>query len=324
MKKINLSIPNPCHENWAQMTLSEKGRFCNSCQKSVIDFTAMSDRELVKFFKKPVDKVCGRFQPDQLNRDLLLPCKRIPWIKYFFQFVLPAFLISLKVGAQKENLKGKIAVVCNKEIKGDTIKIEQQLPAEATLEVNGRVVDRNGVGVSFASVVIKGTKNGVACDSAGCFKIKSDTSRLVLIASSVGFVSKEFIIYGSSFAEFVLDEVQLSGEVVIVGLIASRPSKPIPLIKRNVDIGFSKFSIYPNPAFLNSSLSINTKRLEKADYILTIINIGGGIIQSRKISVDKKNQVFTFQLEKVVEGSYLIQLSNQKTGKTFTEKLIVR
>jgi len=306
------------------MTSSEKGRFCKSCQKTVIDFTTMSDGELIKFFKGPVDKTCGRFQPDQLNRDLLLPRRPIPWIKYFFQFVLPAFLISLKAEAQKENSKGKVAVVCNKEIKGDTIKIGQQVPATATLEIHGRVVDRNGVGVSFASVVTRGTKNGVACDSAGYFKIKSDTPRLALIASSVGFVSKEFIINGSSFAEFVLDEEQLSGEVVLVGLIAPKPSKPVPLIRRNVKIAFSSFSIYPNPAFPNSSLNINTKKLEKADYILTIININGEIIQSRMISVDKKNQVFTCQLEKVVEGSYLIQLFNQKTGNTFTEKLIVQ
>jgi len=96
MKKINLSIPKPCHEDWAQMTQVEKGKFCDSCQKVVVDFTKMSDRELAVLFKKSSGSVCGRFQQEQLNHDINIPRKRIPWVKYFFQFTLPAFLISLK------------------------------------------------------------------------------------------------------------------------------------------------------------------------------------------------------------------------------------
>jgi len=83
MKKIHLSIPRPCHENWDAMTPSDKGRFCASCQKTVIDFTNMSDRQLAAFFKKPPSSVCGRVYDDQLNRGIEIPRKRIPWIKYF-------------------------------------------------------------------------------------------------------------------------------------------------------------------------------------------------------------------------------------------------
>ena len=60
-QKIQLSIDEPCHENWDVMTEAEKGRFCNSCQKQVIDFSMMSDREIAQFFKKPsTGSVCGR------------------------------------------------------------------------------------------------------------------------------------------------------------------------------------------------------------------------------------------------------------------------
>lgn len=105
-KKLQLSIDDPCHENWDKMTKSEQGRFCASCQKHVHDFTGMSDSQLVAFFKsKPADSVCGRFYPDQLDRDMEIPTKRIPWVKYFFQFVLPAFLMSAKATAQKGKTK---------------------------------------------------------------------------------------------------------------------------------------------------------------------------------------------------------------------------
>ncbi len=61
MKKITLSIPQPCHEDWNKMSAMDKGRFCASCQKAVIDFTNMSDRELTEFFKRPTGNMCGRF-----------------------------------------------------------------------------------------------------------------------------------------------------------------------------------------------------------------------------------------------------------------------
>jgi len=96
-KQLQLSIADPCHEDWDKMTPAAKGRFCGSCQKQVVDFSTMSDRQVAEFFKKPsTGSVCGRFMSDQLDRDIEIPKKRIPWVKYFFQFALPAFLLSLK------------------------------------------------------------------------------------------------------------------------------------------------------------------------------------------------------------------------------------
>jgi hypothetical protein len=48
-KKLQLQVPVPCHEDWDKMTDAEKGRFCSSCQKTVIDFSKMSDREIALF-----------------------------------------------------------------------------------------------------------------------------------------------------------------------------------------------------------------------------------------------------------------------------------
>src|ERR671910_280849 len=95
-KFLHLQIPKPCHEDWNSMNLVAQGRFCNSCQKTVTDFTQMSDAQLIAFFKKPKQSTCGRFTQEQLENEILIPRKRIPWVKYFFQIALPALLLSLK------------------------------------------------------------------------------------------------------------------------------------------------------------------------------------------------------------------------------------
>ena len=203
-KHLQLQVPEACHENWDKMTRVEKGRFCGSCQKKVIDFTNMSDRELVAFFKKPPDSVCGRFRDDQLARGIAIPSKRIPWAKYFFQFTLPAFLITLKATSQTSRTQGKVFATCKKEIMGESVRIDtvnDNSPSNAIKEISGRIVDETGNGLPGATIVVKGTSEGVASDASGNFilKMKKDTKPQILVASSVGYVSMEIDFKGKEY-----------------------------------------------------------------------------------------------------------------------------
>jgi hypothetical protein len=58
---FSLEVSQPCHEDWSKMTASQKGRFCDSCQKEVIDFTAMTDSQIIDFFQNytPNQSLCG-------------------------------------------------------------------------------------------------------------------------------------------------------------------------------------------------------------------------------------------------------------------------
>ena len=71
-KSIHISIPTPCHELWDRMDATERGTFCHNCQKEVIDFSAMTDREVVEYLSKHKDG-CGKFRNDQLNTTLTIP-----------------------------------------------------------------------------------------------------------------------------------------------------------------------------------------------------------------------------------------------------------
>lgn len=65
---LYLSVPTPCGENWDQMTNTAAGKHCDSCAKTVIDFSFMTDAEIFAVISNSRGKICGRFQDNQLNR----------------------------------------------------------------------------------------------------------------------------------------------------------------------------------------------------------------------------------------------------------------
>src|ERR1700722_2778813 len=69
---IHITIPKPCHESWQNMNATDCGAFCQSCQKEVIDFSTMTDREVIEYLSKH-NTGCGRFRKDQLDVGLSIP-----------------------------------------------------------------------------------------------------------------------------------------------------------------------------------------------------------------------------------------------------------
>ncbi|CAL2103784.1 conserved protein of unknown function [Tenacibaculum sp. 190130A14a] len=68
MKNYLLRIPKPCHEDWSKMTPNEKGKFCSSCAKTVVDFTKKSPQEIQEYLiENRGQRVCGHFYRKQLD-----------------------------------------------------------------------------------------------------------------------------------------------------------------------------------------------------------------------------------------------------------------
>ena len=66
-----ISLQEPCQEDWNAMPLSGKGRSCDTCQKVVLDYSKMSDSEII-YLLKTDSSACGNFRTDQMNRPLLV------------------------------------------------------------------------------------------------------------------------------------------------------------------------------------------------------------------------------------------------------------
>lgn len=66
--QYKISIPKPCHQDWSKMTPKEKGKFCSSCSKTVVDFTQKSTMEIQEFLiENKNQRICGHFNRKQLT-----------------------------------------------------------------------------------------------------------------------------------------------------------------------------------------------------------------------------------------------------------------
>lgn len=113
-------IPQPCHEDWNIMTEKEIGRFCDVCAKVVIDFTTMSDEEIINYLQlHSKQKTCGHFRNEQLyqTEKLEINLATIPtdlsFRKYFAIALLIAFTSFGLVSCKSKNGEtvGKIEVI---------------------------------------------------------------------------------------------------------------------------------------------------------------------------------------------------------------------
>lgn len=66
MKSKFLKLNKACSEQWEQMKLNEKGSFCETCAKNVIDFTQLSPIEISEKIKNAKGEICARVTKQQL------------------------------------------------------------------------------------------------------------------------------------------------------------------------------------------------------------------------------------------------------------------
>jgi hypothetical protein len=66
----HISIPKPCNENWDNFTPAEQGRHCQTCAKTVIDFTNWEPNAISTYLLgKKEGETCGRFYNTQLTKE---------------------------------------------------------------------------------------------------------------------------------------------------------------------------------------------------------------------------------------------------------------
>ncbi|MBC7861918.1 MAG: carboxypeptidase-like regulatory domain-containing protein, partial [Bacteroidia bacterium] len=189
---MKLSIHNPCSENWNNMLPNETGRFCNSCQKSVVDFSKFSDGQLLEFFTKkdPEQNVCGNVRIDQLNRNVVIS-KPVPnfynrWLALAFGF----FTMIKTSNAQTETKKDESGLIVQNKNTPLTIH------STGSEGISGIVIDeKTKEPLPFVRIEIAGTTSGTITDTEGRFKLGADFFRekkqVKLVIRYIGYEIKE-------------------------------------------------------------------------------------------------------------------------------------
>lgn len=191
MKDIQLVLTNPCSENWDDLQDAGAGKYCDRCEKNIVDLTDKSDAELIRFFKKKKDNVCGRLLSSQLNRKLEQPSQKINW-QWLMSVAIGASVFSPAM-AQKPS---------QDTTQGDTSFALRSLSTESDVKpgivrdsISGKVIDvQTGKPLKGVEVRERGFDNVIALtDSTGVFQLdlKKEDIGILLIFSSFGYTAQQ-------------------------------------------------------------------------------------------------------------------------------------
>lgn len=231
MDKPSVQISTPCSEQWADMKLVEGSRFCGNCQKTVTDFTAMTDDEVMQVIVQHRGHACGRFRIEQLSRPLRT-YSPVSYTPQRFWGLLAAGLLGWHTTQ---------AQVTDQEVSNEKITVQpvanrlkhQSQPStsssvtqiDSSKVITGRVVaESNNSGLSGVFVTIKGITKGVITDSTGNFRLvipaEYEAGETTLGASFIGFVRQEVSVKLNRQSPLLIaltEDSVLLGEVIVVG-----------------------------------------------------------------------------------------------------------
>lgn len=170
--KLHITIPQPCHESWEAMDATKQGAFCQSCRKEVVDFSMMTDHEVIEYLSKS-KLSCGRFRRDQVGRAITTPVVDNGFLRWrgLLLGLLPMLAFKQSVASVPVKALTDQSPIAKKPV-GNTIHLE--MPKKVF--VCGKVIDNSGAVIQGASIqVILPSKgfdgNGAVSDSDGYFEL---------------------------------------------------------------------------------------------------------------------------------------------------------
>jgi len=102
----------------------------------------------------------------------------------------------------------------------------QSVTAQTT--VTGTITDTSGMPLPGASIVVKGTTNGVSSDFDGNYSIDVSSNSATFVVSYVGYATKEVAYTGATTLNITLSEdAEQLGEIVVTALGIKREKKSL-------------------------------------------------------------------------------------------------
>lgn len=223
MAKYSIQIPEPCSEDWNQMTPLARGRYCAVCQKEIYDFSNYTQGELIQHIQRE-GKICGRIPTKYLDKELS-ESKANRGIGV--QGIVAA-TINLLVLTTATAVQGQEKVQVEQQMKDKKIssEIEQEQVEKLPVVISGKVVDEDDLELPGVSVIIKGTQLGVGTDLNGNFKLEvpKEYKEVDLIFRTIGM--EDYPITITDFESPIRIKMKTDDESIITtGLIIVKKKK---------------------------------------------------------------------------------------------------
>jgi hypothetical protein len=314
-RPIQLGIPIPCQENWTNMQPAEKDRHCAACQKTVVDFTVMSDTEIIRYLAHAGPNVCGRLMPDQMNRRLasLAPPQKNGWAGW--RLLLAGVLLtshdlehhrSMAPAIQEHPMPPKTD--SSEDIIMRVMGMTVPLVAD-TEQVDSAVVENIETQMDSGQV-LQGKVAVTAFDSVPEPERPPLDKTVLPKMDSVGDPSEDLTFVG--------------------GVVVTRDS-PIDTIKQFVTdtltvlhlLPKKEWTIYPNPVRRGTMLHLSGQT-ESGSCQVTLFSITGARIQELKLEGSKVTQAADWQIPAgLAAGVYIVRIIRPGQIGGYSEKLVV-
>jgi len=341
-EKTQLLLYNPCHEQWGDMQPNTEGRFCGSCQKTVVDFTGMSDRELLVWFAHGRSNVCGRMTEDQLNRDLVPagPPKKRGWAVWW-QFLLAGLLVSSEASSQTRPSKPPVSQSYDNTAHRQIVMgVTALLPPDQHIRIVDSVTQKPLRG---ASVQVDEDLKYFIADSAGMVVIphqrmvRASTLKITSVGYAHAVIPVEDWMGADKVVQLVAQPVELQPATVVSygvtslggtlgGMVAVRRVKRTlaEAIKDTLLCRKSPLTIYPNPVTRGASVTLSLRMDMPGSYMAQLYGGGGMVVESMRLEgVDGSRTELMDIPGTLAAGIYFVWVFHLETGKMYTERVVV-
>lgn len=327
------------------MQPTEKGRHCEHCCKTVVDFTEVSDEAIIRYVTERPSGICGRLMPDQLGRKLApTPVQRNGWSGW--RWVIAGLVMVSKGSESKRTVKPPVEVRAAGEVKD----------AGGALADTGRKDDSGEVMVGK----MKYSTPAIMGDT----KIPVERPRALGGAVAIFRTRKRDSVRDSvrdsaQMGEPVVDRMKSFGDPADVmppppptiqfppqretvcrvgGISVGVPVKKWTgdtvtdiLKKVMVDtltalniLPKNELTIYPNPVVRGGAIQLAWSG-EPGKYYLSLVDTRGALVEQRMLEVAGKGQVDQWELPVgLAAGVYFLRVVGERRANSYTREIMVQ
>ena len=340
MQQLQLILSNPFHQDWNEMSANDPGKFCNSCAKTVVDFSAMTDAQLMNYFANlKNESVCGRVHSDQVQRTITtLPQPRKKIFDYW-QYAL-SMLLLLGKGQQSRAQSGGVNIQqFGTSAEASSKKLHKVLASSEVQRI--QIVDEKMEPVSGASIKFESGGSYLFADSMGYVSLSKSHAEDSIFITAIGFKNKVVNVKDIAGGIINLDADKLLLDVVKVSALAtSRTSCSMTLGWTSYRVirtpGFKdtlqnivnrinpSIAVFPNPVARGGLVNLSVKLKNAGRYSVYITDVTGKLLSAQDYIAADKKSIRQIQIaSQWSAGIYFVIVTDDKGKNIGKEKIVV-